>query len=848
MITQHKAMFTMENRSTTGAEGAGINEIEMTIRFYAHTLQAAKGETLFTFGRFAGKCLTAEEFRKRTGAKHSLCDLAEIQVGWQPLYTHLMNVAEESRDFAMFIGLGDEGYLSGLLHDLGKYRLKFQLLLRALEAEAPHAYAGSSVCQSAGSAGFMAASFAIGGHHAGLANGRSANNDRIQRQERVSGPSADLVKAALADFQEQLALTSDPREASRLQSGIDCLETLAEQRPSLRSQARDPLACEFLTRLLFSALVDADRLDTEQCTQRRKALTRDTYREQAPDVRRLRGVLDTFVGSKSTAQQSAEVRSLRESVRFACERDSQLPQGMFTLNVPTGGGKTLGSVNFALRHAERHGLRRVIIVEPYLSIIDQVAKEFREAFGRVAVLEHHSLSTASPKSARDDNPTALDLAAENWSAPIVVTTTVQFFESLFTDSPATSRKLHNIANSVVIFDEVQNFPRHLLLPLLAMIQQFCEFAGTSFVFMSATLPDFSATVQSAIQFGEYAAAQPNNKPIQTLLQRFPPLHKISDSAQPFAISPRVDYDWDSTLPGLSTWPQVADAIQRYPQSLIVVNLKRHAHELCLELLKRGVRVLHLSTNLCPAHRREVLREACELLTTPDGFALVATQCIEAGVDIDFPVLFRAVGPLDSIAQAAGRCNRHGIRPRKGRVVLFNPEDQGREEAKKLPPDARYRQGTSETQTTFWKHDLDAQGTFVRYYDRIFRLDSLDRPTHPEFRDRKINRDLRPGQAFEDTAKAFQVIDAPATSVFVGWSGRGHAVERLKGLMRATQFDPFRLSCVMRMVRRFQVNIYEHEFREYRMLFEEIVPGVFFTAAYHHEYGLNLNGHWPMDTA
>jgi CRISPR-associated endonuclease/helicase Cas3 len=816
------------------------------MKFYAHTLKTREGENLFTFVDFPDQQFTAKEFVKRTGKRHKFADLAEIQIGWQPLSTHLVNVAEQSCDFAKALELGEEGFLAGLLHDLGKYRQKFQLMLRGLEEKAPHAYAGSSLCQNGGSAGFMAASFAIGGHHAGLANGRSVNKERIDRQESVAGPSEELLKTAIADFKEQLVQTGDSHETNRLQRGIELLLDVANQKPALRSQGKDPLACEFLTRLLFSALVDADRLDTERFTEQHKADTREGYRRQAPIVSRLRGMLDIFIGEKSAAEQSVEVRTLRESVRLACERDSQLPRGMFTLNVPTGGGKTLASMNFALRHAEKHGLRRVIVVEPYLSIIDQVAKEFREAFGRLAVLEHHSLSTASPKSTRDENPTALDLAAENWSAPIIVTTTVQFFESLFTDSPATSRKLHNLANSVVIFDEVQNFPRHLLLPLLAMLQQFSEFTGTSFVFMSATLPDFSATVQNAIRFGEYAAALPSNKPIQATLQQFPLLHRINDAERPFTITPRVHYDWEETLPGLSTWPQITDAIQNCSQSLTIVNLKRHAHALCSELLKRSVHVLHLSTNLCPAHRRKVLREAAELLKTDQKFALVATQCIEAGVDIDFPVLFRAVGPLDSIAQAAGRCNRHGIRPQKGRVILFTPEDEGREEKRKLPPSAIYQQGTTETRSSFWKQDLNNPETFVRYYDRLFRLDSLDHPTRPEFQDRKINRDLRPSLAFEDTARAFQVIDSPTTSVLVGWDSRGHSVQRLKRLITATRFRPGQLSRVMRMVRHFQVNIYEHEFRKYTMLFEEVIPGVYFTSAYHAEYGLNLNGHWPQD--
>lgn len=816
------------------------------MKFYAHTLKTREGENLFTFLDFPDQQLTAKEFAKRTSKRHKLGDLAENQIGWQLLSDHLINVAERSCDFAKALELGEEGCLAGLLHDLGKYRQKFQLMLRGLEENAPHAYAGSSLCQSGGSAGFMAVSFAIGGHHAGLANGRDANRERIDRQESVAGPSAELLKTAITDFKGQLAQTGDSHEAQRLQRGVELLSDVASRKPVLRSQGKDALACEFLTRLLFSALVDADRLDTEQSTEQRKADTRGDYRSQAPNISKLRGMLDTFIGKKSASRQSSEVRSLRESVRMACERDSQLSQGMFTLNVPTGGGKTLASMNFALRHAEKHGLRRVIIVEPYLSIIDQVAKEFLEAFGRLAVLEHHSLSTASPKSASDENPTALDLAAENWSAPIIVTTTVQFFESLFTDSPATSRKLHNLANSVVIFDEVQNFPRHLLLPMLAMLQQFSEFAGTSFVFMSATLPDFSATVQSAIRFGEYAAALPSNKPIQTTLQRYPPLHRICDATCAFTIPPRVHFDWEETLPGVSTWPQIADAIQNYPQSLSIVNLKRHAHALCCELLNRGVRILHLSTNLCPAHRREVLREAAELLRSEQKFALVATPCIEAGVDIDFPVLFRAVGPLDSIAQAAGRCNRHGARLQKGRLILFTPEDEGREEKRKLPPSAVYQQGTTETRSSFWKQDLNNPETFVRYYDRLFQLDSLDQPTHPDFQDRKINRDLRPGLAFEDTARAFQVIDSPTTSVFVGWDSRGYSVQRLKRLITATQFSSARLSRVMRMVRRFQVNIYEHEFRKYTLLFEEVIPGVYFTSAYHPDYGLNLSGHWPQD--
>jgi CRISPR-associated endonuclease/helicase Cas3 len=224
-----------------------------------------------------------------------------------------------------------------------------------------------------------------------------------------------------------------------------------------------------------------------------------------------------------------------------------------------------------------------------------------------------------------------------------------------------------------------------------------------------------------------------------------------------------------------------------------VNLKRHAFALCSELLKRNLRVLHLSTNLCPAHRRQVLRQAGDWLEKETRFALVATQCIEAGVDIDFPVLFRAVAPLDSIAQAAGRCNRNGLRPERGRVILFTPEDEGRAEDKKLPPSSIYRQGTELTRSqVFWGAELHEFNTFIRYYSRLFQLDSLDQPTRPEFHDKKINRDLRPKLKFEDTAQAFQVIDALTIAVFVGWDSRGHSIQRLKRLLRDNRFDPRRL--------------------------------------------------------
>ena len=195
------------------------------MNFYAHTLKTSKGENLFTFVEFANERLTAQEFARRTGASHTLADLAEIQLGWQPLSSHLINVAEQSCKLAEAFKLGEEGFLAGLLHDLGKYRRKFQLMLRGLEEEAPHAYAGSSVCQRGGSAGFMAASFAIGGHHAGLPNGMAVNKERIQRQENVAGPSMELVKTALADVKEQFDKTRGTHEADQLRRGIEHLQS-----------------------------------------------------------------------------------------------------------------------------------------------------------------------------------------------------------------------------------------------------------------------------------------------------------------------------------------------------------------------------------------------------------------------------------------------------------------------------------------------------------------------------------------------------------------------------------------------------------------------------------------------
>ncbi len=537
---------------------------------------------------------------------------------WQRLDDHLQGVAALAAQKAAIFDATHLGDAMGLLHDLGKYTRKFQRRLAGDPARVDHSSAGAQLAaERYGSLGTLLA-YGIAGHHAGLANG-------IDGLRRTS--LEDRLRAELHPLDETW------------QSEIAMPPSLAP--PPLRphSTERGGFQLAFCVRMLFSCLVDADYLDTEAYYDHLEG--RDNHRGiPTPTLAMLREQLDTYLNGMLS---DSDVNRLRGQILSHVRSGANKQTGLFSLAVPTGGGKTLTSLAFALDHAIQHNLRRVIYVIPYTSVVEQTASVFRAALGPLgekAVLEHHSgFRVETPPRDQPERYQArekLRLAMENWDAPIIVTTAVQFFESLFAARPSQCRKLHSIAGSVVILDEAQTLPLKHLRPCVAVIDELARNYRSSVVLCTATqpallAPDFIGGLES----------------VRELAPDPPSLFRQLDRVRVSHIG-ALD---DDTL---------RDRLRQHEQVLCIVNNRRHARSL-FEAIADLPGARHLSTLMCAAHRSQVLDDVRGMLKRGNPCLLVATSLIEAGVDVSFPAVYRAEAGLDSIAQAAGRCNRNGER-------------------------------------------------------------------------------------------------------------------------------------------------------------------------------------------
>lgn len=558
---------------------------------------------------------------------------------WQTLPDHLHAVGRMAGESAAVFNAGLLGQVIGWLHDLGKYTLPFQERLRGSPLRVDHSTWGARIAQQRLGAVGQLLAYGIAGHHAGLANGEG-EGERTALAERLL---ADL-HALHPDWEKDITLPS------RL--GTPAGFRLYSQ-DHKQAADRYPFQLAFLVRMLFSCLVDADFLDTERFYLQTESRT--DHRSAGgvpPSLSALRDQLDGYmVGLAAKGDPDSNVNRLRADILRQVRQGADLSPGLFSLTVPTGGGKTLASLAFALDHAIRHGLRRVIFVIPFTSIVEQNAAVFREALGPLgdaAVLEHHS-AFIERQAPRDDpekyqSVQKLRLAMENWDAPIVVTTAVQFFESLFAARPSQCRKLHHIAGSVVVLDEAQTMPLKLLRPCVAAIDELARNYRTSVVLCTATQPALEAPAFVGGLTGVRELA-----PEPTLL--FQQLERV-----------RVRH--------LGTLDDAALAghLREREQVLCIVNNRRHARAV-YEAMADLPGARHLTTLMCAKHRSEVLTEVRQLLKAGQPCRVVSTSLIEAGVDVDFPTVLRAEAGLDSIAQAAGRCNREGRRSRDASDVL-----------------------------------------------------------------------------------------------------------------------------------------------------------------------------------
>lgn len=564
---------------------------------------------------------------------HSLPDKPPIY--WQPLAEHSINVGHMAGEFASVFGAREMGKASGYLHDLGKYTLPFQERLRGSPLRVDHSTWGAHIAlERYGAIGYVLA-YGIAGHHAGLANGMG-EGVRTALDERLKADLPKLLDVWKADIALPAPSALPPRGYRPYSEA------------GHKDNRRQSFQLAFLSRMLFSCLVDADFIDTERFYK--NAEKQPDHRSAGtppPELPVLKEQLDRYLQSLPTDGEVNLMRAhILKHVRTQADQDTRL----FSLTVPTGGGKTLASLAFALDHAIRNGLRRVIFVIPFTSIVEQNAAVFRKALGSLgdaAVLEHHSafVQQTLPRDDPEKYQAAkkLQLAMENWDAPIIVTTAVQFFESLFAARPSQCRKLHNIAGSVVIVDEAQTMPLRLLRPCVAAVDELARNYRTSVVLCTATQPALQIDqFDGGLDMRELA---PNPPLLYEQLRRV-----------------RVQH--------VGTWSddELAAQMRSREQVLCIVNNRRHARAVYQAMAELpGAR--HLSTLMCAKHRREVLDDVRQMLKQGLPCRLVSTSLIEAGVDLDLPTVLRAEAGLDSIAQAAGRCNREGKRSITASEVL-----------------------------------------------------------------------------------------------------------------------------------------------------------------------------------
>ncbi|SNT13272.1 CRISPR-associated helicase, Cas3 family [Granulicella rosea] len=560
---------------------------------------------------------------------------------WEPLERHLDEVAKLAAKYAAGFRAEVWAAMLGSCHDLGKGSWEFQEYLGACGdgsddagEESSRGGSGQKIDHSTYGARFVAEAYpgmfgqllayGIAGHHGRLPNWdcEGAGGTLEQRLD----PKRRTIPAVVAP--------QVPLPALKLPF-------------SLASKKEGPFQLAFFTRMLFSCLIDADRTCTEAFCEPERAAERAANAAR-PSLPELASELDAHLGRMAEEARPTEVNRQRARVLTHCRAAVELPPGFFSLNVPTGGGKTLSSLAFALGHAGIHGMDRVIVAIPFTSIIDQTAAVYRKALGSLAnagVVEHHT--SLDPK--RDTR--ANQMGAENWEAPLIVTTNVQLLESLFTSRTTPSRKLHRVARSVIVLDEAQTIPVEFLKPILAALRELVLNYGCSVVLCTATQP--------ALEWREdFELGLKNVRPIvPDALSLFEALRRVKVR--------RLAKVADDALVGL---------MAEQASTLCIVNTRRHAETLFTQLAAATEpgSCFHLSTWMCGAHRRAVLAEVRERLHLELPCRLVSTQLVEAGVDVDFPTVYRAETGFDSIAQAAGRCNREG-KQALGYTYVFEAE-------------------------------------------------------------------------------------------------------------------------------------------------------------------------------
>ncbi|MCI8853182.1 MAG: CRISPR-associated helicase Cas3' [Lachnospiraceae bacterium] len=654
----------------------------------------------------------------------------------QILSDHLEGTARLSSQFASAFGREKQGEMAGYLHDIGKHAKEFQKRIRNPEStkKCDHATAGAL---EAFHQGQLDVAMCILGHHGGLLDlggSRDGSEDKT-----VQGRIKKGREGKIPDYSawESTGLWRDFSDVPKMDASQTAFSRYIE------------------VKMLYSSLVDADFLDTEAFMEE-KAVPRGEYDTMAE----LRERLDLYLRRKNWLIPQTGINGMRtEILETAARKGRALGRGIYTLTVPTGGGKTLSSLRFGLEHAVEHGLDRIIYVIPYVNIIEQTAEKFREILGKKNVLEHHSHIIPEKEEER-----RLALASENWEMPVILTTAVQFFESLFHNKPSRCRKLHNIANSVIIYDEIQMLPVKHWIPCVQALEELSGSCRATQILCTATQP--------AITF-----------PGKTV-----PLEIVENKKRYYGAFQRVTFK----RAGLLSLEYVAGKIMGREQTLCIVNTKTTAQKL-FQILPEAEGIFHLSTMMVPAHRKEVLGNIQKRLQEGKGCRVIATSLVEAGVDLDFAYVMREQAGLDSILQAAGRCNRNGKRNiRESIVEIFSLDGQIPSSIGQQVSAARYVMREFEE----WD-SLEAIEAYFQFWRNLRGEKNLDQKEIMK----KVNR-----YAFCEIAKDFRLIEEDTYTIYIPWKeeGKKHIDRLRKGICNKELF---------RDLGRYGVNVFAPHYRE-----------------------------------
>lgn len=672
---------------------------------------------------------------------------------------HCKGVSELAALFASEFGMDEWGRLSGLLHDRGKECDGFQNHIRrvsgydcrdVIDARVEHSFVGAVIAHKMKEDVIYWLSNVIAGHHRGLYD--------------------------MNELKSVLARDLPPEINSEL-------PTVKLVMPTVKPQEED---ISHLVRMMYSALVDADWLDTERFMNRAQF---DRRRGGVP-LQALNDKLEDYCRA-FIADETNQLNKLRTEIQNLCREKSGLTPGFFSLTVPTGGGKTIASIIWAINHAMRHGKKRIIIAIPYTSIIIQTAQTLKNIFGEDNVIEHHS---ALDESCVDERSR---LACENWDAPIVVTTNVQLFESIFSNRPSTCRKLHSLCNSVVILDEVQSLPMSFLQPIVDAMRSYVKLFGVSFLLCTASQPVLDGNHRGLGMARFNGLSDGDITPIVTSAM------ELHDKFR------RVSLEFDEEKSDIES---LCRRMKSHDRVLCIVNSRKEANEIFAELASYDdVPVYHLSRMMCQAHIQSVIIEIKAALShIGQGVRVVSTQLIEAGVDIDFPVVYRQMAGLDSIVQAAGRCNREGHQ-KDGSAIVFQLLGSKPHGSIKFAVDATKRLISRDKD-----RDWLSPETMREYFEVLYS-------NTPDFDIKGINEMLfsRDNCQFEEASKKFEMIDEDGLAVVVNYGEAEQIISRLKN------YGPSRN--ISRALGRYSVTVKHSQFKEFQDagLIEEPFPGFYY---------------------